>query len=421
MLYQLSHVRVSRATGPDQGLTVTDARAFFQSAGAWRVDKPPRTPIERLRGASVGVMTRPADARLSASAAFRGIRAGEVVEHIDVTRDGDRLAQGGFWVLVGTFEGRIDAWRFADVETVDPVKEPSDASRVWRGPAASSWTSSLNREQYMAGVGEIRDRIREGDVYQANLCRVLEAPLPAGPDGPDAVALSQLLARGNPARYASRIVIPRDGDVPGVWIVSASPELFLEVDGNRVASSPIKGTAATGEPMLPKDESENVMITDLIRNDLSHVAIPGSVAVPELLGRHAHPGLDHLQSTVAATLAPQFDWTDGMWGALLNGTFPPGSVSGAPKGSALSIIGELEPVARGPYCGAIGWIDADARRAELAVGIRTFWWEDFASGVLRFGTGAGITWGSQAEGEWEETELKARRLIALASADTMSP
>jgi para-aminobenzoate synthetase component 1 len=366
-------------------------------------------------------MTWADDARGGASAAFRGIRARTVVEHIDVARDAHRLAEGGFWVLVGTFEGRIDAWRFTEVESVDPVKEPRDDARVWEGPAAGDWVSSLDRDAYMAGVESIRAHVREGEVYQANLCRVLSAPLPAGPHGPDAVALSQLLARGNPARYASRIVIPRGEDGPGVWIGSASPELFLAVDGETVTSSPIKGTAAPGEPMLDKDAAENVMVTDLIRNDISHVALPGSVAVPELLGRHAHPGLDHLQSTVTARLEPAFEWTSAMWAALLGGTFPPGSVSGAPKESALDIIRSLEPVARGPYCGAIGWIDADARRAELAVGIRTFWWEPDAGGTLRFGTGAGITWGSEAEREWEETELKARRLIALASADTMTP
>jgi para-aminobenzoate synthetase component 1 len=366
-------------------------------------------------------MTQPDDALAEASAAFRGIRASRVVEHIDVRREAARLAEGGFWVLVGTFEGRLDAWRFADVEAVEPVKEPADAARVWHGPVPEDWVSSLDRDAYMAGVESIRASVREGDVYQANLCRVLRAPLPAGTQGPDAIALSQLLARGNPARYAARIVVPPVPEHPGVWIVSASPELFLAVDGAVVTSSPIKGTAATGEPMLDKDAAENVMITDLIRNDISHVAVPGSVAVPELLGRHEHPGLDHLQSTVTARLEPDFDWTPAMWGALLDGTFPPGSVSGAPKESALNIIRALEAVARGPYCGAIGWIDADARRAELAVGIRTFWWEPDAGGTLRFGTGAGITWGSEARREWEETELKARRLIALASADTMTP
>lgn len=86
------------------------------------------------------------------------------------------------------------------------------------------------------------------------------------------------------------------------------------------------------------------------------------------------------------------------------------------KSSALRIIRREEPVPRGPYCGAIGWIDTDNRRAEIAVGIRTFWWEPDGGGTLRFGTGAGITWGSDAVAEWEETELKARRLIGLASA-----
>ena len=91
------------------------------------------------------------------------------------------------------------------------------------------------------------------------------------------------------------------------------------------------------------------------------------------------------------------------------------------KAAALRIIGREETVPRGPYCGAIGWIDADARRAELAVGIRTFWWDDASGGTLRFGTGAGITWGSDPHAEWRETELKARRLITLASADTIGP
>ena len=341
------------------------------------------------------------------------------VEHVDATVHPERLTAGGFWVVVATFEGRIDAWRFAEVEHGPGVREPRADARRWHGPARSEWETSLDEARYVEGVDTIRADIREGDAYQVNLCRVLSAPVPSASPGPDAVALSHVLSTGNPARYAARIVIPESREMPGTWIVSASPELYLRVDGDRVSSSPIKGTAAPGEAMLDKDEAENVMIADLIRNDLSHVAVPGSVAVPELLGVHHHPGLLHLQSTVSARLAPSFDWTAQMWGALFDGTFPPGSVSGAPKASALQIIAREEPVARGPYCGAIGWIDADSRTAELAVGIRTFWWTDDAGGTLRFGTGAGITWGSEAAAEWEETQLKARRLIGLASTDTM--
>lgn len=351
------------------------------------------------------------------SAEFRGVRARGVVEHIDARADGHRLAEGGFWVVVGDFDGRIDAWRMDEVEIAEtgegsaPAAPPS--GREWHGPPADAWESSLGRDDYIGGVSRIRADIREGAVYQVNLCRVLSATLAGGREGPDAVALSERLAIGNPARYASRIVIPASPAHPGTWIVSASPELYLSVDGARLRSSPIKGTAAPGVAMLDKDVAENVMITDLVRNDLSHVAEPGTVAVPELLGEHEHPGLTHLESTVEARLSPRYAWTDAMWPELLGGTFPPGSVSGAPKSSALRIIEREETAPRGPYCGAIGWIDADARKAELAVGIRTFWWRD---GTLHFGTGAGITWGSDPAGEWDETELKARRLIGLASA-----
>jgi para-aminobenzoate synthetase component I len=359
------------------------------------------------------------------SAQFRGVRASRVVETIDVAVEGHRLSEAGFWVLVGEFEGAIRAWRMADVERVPAVKDTPERSKVWSGPDPETWVSSLDRETYLAGVEHIRTDIFNGDVYQVNLCRTLSASLTAIDDDidgiPDAVALSELLAHGNPSRYAARVVIPARDGVPGVWIVSASPELFLAIDGAIVWSSPIKGTAAPGEAMLEKDIAENVMITDLVRNDLSHCAIPGSVMVPELLGTHVHPGLTHLQSTVRATLDTAHDWTPEMWPTLLGGTYPPGSVSGAPKSSALRIIAREETAPRGPYCGTIGWIDADCHQAELAVAIRTFWWTpNREGGVLHFGTGAGITWGSVASAEWGETELKAARLIGLASGQTMN-
>src|SRR5690606_13649989 len=152
------------------------------------------------------------------------------------------------------------------------------------------------------------------------------------------------------------------------------------------------------------------MITDLVRNDLQRVCAPGTVEVTELLALEHHPGLVHLVSRVRGRL---LDPTPAGWAALLASAHPPGSVSGAPKSSALRVIERLETAPRGPYCGQIGWIDADRGTARLAVGIRTFWWE---AGTLRFGTGAGITWGSDPQREWEETELKAARLVALASS-----
>ncbi|MFE4372933.1 chorismate-binding protein [Streptomyces sp. NPDC056835] len=322
----------------------------------------------------------------------------------DVTHDPEALDSAGFWAVAADFEGRLTCARFDEVRT-EPVPVPVPGQ--WRGPAADDWTSSLDRDAYTKGVRRIREYIAAGDVYQVNLCRVLSAPLPA-PDTADVDALTALLARDNPAPYAGTIRLPAHG----VEIATASPELYLSRAGRTVESGPIKGTARTAEEMLEKDHAENVMIVDLVRNDLGRVCATGSVTVPALCAVEPHPGLVHLVSTVRGEL----DGNAG-WPRLLPATFPPGSVSGAPKSSALRIIEELETAPRGPYCGGIGWVDADRGTAALAVGIRTFWIDrDAAPGpVLRFGAGAGITWGSDPEGEWAETELKAARLLAIAS------
>lgn len=319
----------------------------------------------------------------------------------DVTSDPAALDSTGFWAVVADFEGRLTCARFGDVRT-EPVPEPAPGR--WRGPAADAWTSSLDRAAYTAGVRRVREHIAAGEVYQANLCRVLSAPLP-GPDAADVDELTALLARGNPAPYAGTIRLPAHG----VEIATASPELYLRRSGRSVESGPIKGTGRTADDLLEKDHAENVMIVDLVRNDLGRVCATGSVSVPALCAIEAHPGLVHLVSTVRGDLAPEAGWAE-----LLAATFPPGSVTGAPKSSALKIIEALETTPRGPYCGGIGWVDADRGTAELAVGIRTFW-IDRAENALRFGTGAGITWGSDPEREWAETELKASRLLAVAS------
>ncbi len=343
---------------------------------------------------------------------FGGRRAIGVVEHADLRTRPDALATPGWWALVGEFEGRVDAWRFA---RVGPDRAAADPA-AWRGPDPGAWTTSLDRDAYVAAVERVRAHVRDGLVYQANLCRVLSAPLAAA-DGhePDARALGARLAAGNPAPYAGGVHVPSGGAVPGTWVVTASPELFLRVRDGVVTSGPIKGTAATPDGLTAKDRAENVMITDLVRNDLQRVCRPGTVAVTDLLATEAHPGLVHLVSTVAGELAPDVAHAPDLLARLLDATYPPGSVSGAPKSSALRVIAELERAPRGPYCGLVGWVrvgDDGAVEAELAVGIRTFWWRD---GTLRFGTGAGITWASDAAAEWDETELKAARLVALAS------
>ncbi|MEE1736817.1 chorismate-binding protein [Streptomyces sp. BE147] len=321
----------------------------------------------------------------------------------DVTSDPAALDSSGFWAVCADFEGRLVCARFSTVRT-EPV--PAPVPGAWRGPAVGDWTSSMDRDAYKAGVRRIREHIAAGEVYQANLCRVMSAPLPA-PDTADVDALTALLARGNPAPYAGTIRLPAQG----VEIATASPELFLARDGRTVESGPIKGTGRTEDDLLEKDHAENVMIVDLVRNDLGRVCATGSVGVPDLCVVEKHPGLVHLVSTVRGRLADGAGWPE-----LLAAAFPPGSVTGAPKSSALRIIEALETAPRGPYCGGIGWVDADRATAALAVGIRTFWIDRAGPApVLRFGTGAGITWGSDPEREWDETELKAARLLAVAS------
>ncbi|MET7488723.1 chorismate-binding protein [Streptomyces sp. NPDC005538] len=323
---------------------------------------------------------------------------------MDVTDDASALDSEGFWAVAADFEGHLTCARFRDVRRMD-VRRTDDRhlpTAPWRGPRADAWTTSLDHLAYTDGVTRIREHIAAGEVYQANLCRVLSAPI--APEA-DVLALSGLLTRHNPAPYAGVIRLPHHG----VEVATASPELFLRRTGRDLVSGPIKGTGRTEADLLEKDYAENVMIVDLVRNDLGRVCVPGTVVVPELCAVEKHPGLVHLVSTVRGRLREGVGWPE-----LLEATFPPGSVTGAPKESALRIIGALETAPRGPYCGGIGWVDADRGRGELAVGIRTFW-IDRGEGLLRFGTGAGITWGSEPEREWQETELKAHRLLAIAS------
>ncbi|HUR78278.1 MAG TPA: chorismate-binding protein [Acidimicrobiales bacterium] len=315
----------------------------------------------------------------------------------DVTRDASALDGGeGIWAVVASFEGEVVCARFNDVKPATPWP-----GQRWRGPARDAWSSSLDESAFTKGVATIRDAIARGDVYQVNLCRVLSAPAPRGAD---VAALGAALAEGNPAPFSAVIRLP-DQDV---HVASASPERFLRRDGSVVVSQPIKGTAATIDRFLAKDYAENVMIVDLVRNDLGRACDFGSVDVPALCAVEPHPGLFHLVSTVKGRLRPGCGWVE-----VIDATFPPGSVTGAPKLAALDIIRALEPVGRGPYCGAIGWVDAERNVGDLNVGIRTFWLQ---GGQIHFGTGGGITWDSTPAGEWEETELKARRLLSVASS-----
>jgi para-aminobenzoate synthetase component I len=287
-----------------------------------------------------------------------------------------------------------------------PAVEPVDSALDPEGPFV--FTSSLSREAYEAGVTAIRRHIERGDIYQANLTRRLETPFDADPWQP-----YRRLRTGDPSLFSAYLDLgasPETGRPRA--LLSASPEPFLSVDAEGiVASDPIKGTRPRGRDRAEdralacelltsaKDRAENVMIVDVLRNDLGRVCRPGSVRVPRLCRLERTAAVQHLVSTVTGRLAPGRDAFD-----LLAASFPGGSITGAPKIRAMEILERLEPVRRGPYTGALGWIGPDGAM-QTSILIRTF----VADGRrLTLHVGGGITWGSDPAAEWDETVAKAR-------------
>jgi para-aminobenzoate synthetase component 1 len=290
------------------------------------------------------------------------------------------------------------------------------ARRPTRAPVVTPtrWRSGLDRDAYRERVEAVLELLRAGECYQVNLTRRLTCD-----DAVDPRALHGALARANPAPHAALLELPELG--AGTAVVSASPERYLRVRHRDVETRPIKGTAPTSAALRAsgKDHAENVMIVDLARNDLGRVCETGSIRVPALCAVESHPGLHHLVSTVRGRRR-----TDVGIGALVRATFPPASVTGAPKPRVLQAIEDLEPVRRGVYCGALGWIDTsagDPRRvtADLAVAIRTFTVLGRpGAGCTQLSVGGGIVADSQPDAEWAETELKAARLLLAAGAGT---
>jgi para-aminobenzoate synthetase component 1 len=310
-------------------------------------------------------------------------------ELLAISEDPCDLNDGGFWAVCTSFEGKNTFAKFAQIERSKPfpIFDPWEAIET-------TWRSSLSESQYLDYVEKIRSEIEKGVVYQVNACRVLETELPESSLG----SLFQLLLAKNPAPHASYLRLPN------LEIVSASPELFLQRTGDGLKCSPIKGSrkiSKSKEPFDEKDQSENVMIVDLMRNDFSRIC--ESVEVGAILRSEIHPGIEHLVSDVYGRLK-----ADTSWESILKELSPAGSISGTPKSSAVKLIRDCEPVDRGPYCGLLGWIEKD--QAQLSVAIRTFWRDGKR---LKFGTGAGITWSSNSKMEWEETQLKAGKLIGL--------
>jgi para-aminobenzoate synthetase component I len=294
----------------------------------------------------------------------------------------------------------------------EPCRLPAAAVRI--RPAAQAlpragsfsigpWERTWTDDAYAGAVSAARDAIAAGDVYQVNLVQHLSAPF-----------------EGDPARLAAGLAPlrprpPRPLVGDGWAIVSASPELFLARRGRLVWTMPIKGTLPQGEEGLAeseKDAAEHVMIVDLERNDLSRVCEPGTVRWPELMKPRPLAGVEHLVSLVEGRLREGVSLTE-----LLEATFPGGSITGAPKISAIDHIARLEPVGRGASMGALGVIHPNGD-LDLALTIRTF---AVADGRIHLWVGGGIVWDSDPAEEIEESWVKARPLLAAIGTPLPEP
>ncbi len=273
----------------------------------------------------------------------------------------------------------------------------------WPVPGFLNLTSDFSRDAYLKTVQKVIEYIQAGDIFQANLSQRLLAPLADSP-----LELYGRLRSCNPAPFAA--FFQHDD-----WaIASASPERFLKVTNREVETRPIKGTRRrqTGPEAdlftrdalreSEKDQAENVMIVDLLRNDLSRVCQPGSFQVPAVCQVETYETVQHLVSEIRAELKPDCDVWD-----LLAAAFPGGSITGAPKVRAMEIINELEPTARGPYCGSLFYAGFDGQ-TDSSILIRTF---ICRHGWVQCPVGGGIVAQSNPLAEYEETWHKAEAML----------
>ena len=292
---------------------------------------------------------------------------------------------------------------------------PTEAVEEWlvqrsSGPGHLGPMEPLTgRAAYLTRFDRIVEAIRAGDIYQANLTIAL-----GGTWEGDPVAIYRAVRPRAAARFGALVF---DGTQ---WILSFSPEMFFRAEGAKIETRPMKGTRPRGHDTAAdralhddlaasrKDRAENLMITDLMRNDLSRLALPGSVRVEEAFRIEAYPTVFQMTSTVRATLANGFEAA-----ALLGAMFPCGSITGAPKLRAMEIIDAVEDRQRGPYCGAIGQMDA--KGACFNVAIRTL--RLTLDGRATFGVGSGVVADSDADGEWRECLSKARFLSDAILSD----
>ncbi|HJV13790.1 MAG TPA: chorismate-binding protein [Propionibacteriaceae bacterium] len=300
-------------------------------------------------------------------------------------------------------EAALEYWK----ASLNAALSAAELPRV--GPFNVLGDASSARDRYLAAVENVISQIDQGSFYQLNLCIRLHAET----SGTAQVLFGQLCDRLQPV-FGGLITGPTSHGTSRM-IASVSPELFLRIRDGIVRTAPIKGTAPRGSDdhgaaalrASAKDAAENIMIVDLMRNDLSRVCRPGTVAVQDLLKIEAHPGIWHLVSAVHGELDSAVTI-----GQVLAATFPPGSVTGAPKQSAQQGIADLEAEPRGAYTGALGLVSPLAG-ADYNVIIRSF---EFSDGHIELGVGGGITVDSVPMREWYECLHKAAPLIAAAGS-----
>lgn len=273
----------------------------------------------------------------------------------------------------------------------------------------TDFQSNMSKADYTAAFHTLKHHIREGDCYQANLCQRFSATFEGSP-----WQAYQRLREHNPTPFAGYFNFPEG------CILSLSPERFLKVTEGWVETKPIKGTSARhADPKQDrasatwlmnseKDKAENLMIVDLLRNDLGKSCVPGSIKVPTLFGLESFPNVHHLVSTITGQLQPNQHALD-----LLRHAFPGGSITGAPKLSAMQIVEKLEPHRRAIYCGSLLYLDVNGN-LDTSITIRTLICEQ---NRIHCYAGGGIVADSECDSEYEETFIKIRKLMGILAPD----
>jgi para-aminobenzoate synthetase/4-amino-4-deoxychorismate lyase len=303
----------------------------------------------------------------------------------------------------------VQAWVFKDVQKLSKEQVSQwlkvQNNQVANAPVIQNVATSITQQQFEKDISEIQESIRSGDTYQVNHTYRIHGELSGSP-----LSAYEVLRQKQPGPYGAYI------EHPNGWILSCSPEWFLQKSGNTLMTKPMKGTAKVGESSSEelhddvKNRAENVMIVDLLRNDLSKISLPGSVKVPHLFEVQQHGDVLQMTSTISSTSKENLRLKE-----LLLAIFPCGSVTGAPKKRTMELIQELESEPRNLYCGAIAWFDpsSDAGLGDLGMSVVIRTLELEKNQHFQMGVGGGITIDSESADEWHECQTKAGFLYAL--------